>query len=88
MTAIAEYFDVSGTPRRAAYLFFQLVALYLVAVFSLTWGALGLPIVVLALFLAVYVTLKQVEGIVEDKLTGNHAPRPSDSSGSVGNDEA
>ncbi|WP_415379340.1 hypothetical protein [Halosimplex sp. TS25] len=68
MTSTEETFDITGVPRRSAYLFFQLVVLYLVAVFSLTWGALGLPIVVLALFLAVYVTLRQVEGIVEDRL--------------------
>ncbi|WP_123533559.1 hypothetical protein [Halosimplex salinum] len=68
MTSTEERFDVSGIPRRSAYLFLQLVVLYLVAVVSLTWGALGLPVVVLALFLAVYAILKQVEGIVEDTL--------------------
>ena len=68
MASIEEKLNITGVPRRSAYLFFQLVALYLVAVFSLTWGALGLPIVVLALFLAVYVTLTQVEGVIEDKL--------------------
>lgn len=68
MTSIAEKFDITGVPRRSVYLFVQLVVLYLVAVYSLLLGALGLPIVILALFLAVYVTLKQVEGVVEDKL--------------------
>jgi len=68
MVSTEENLDITGVPRRSAYLFFQLVALYLVAVSSLTWGALGLPIVALALFLAVYVTLRQVEGVIEDKI--------------------
>jgi len=68
VTSIEEYFGITGVPRRSVYLFAQLIALYLVAVSSITWGALGLPVVALALFLAVYVTLKQVEGVVEDKI--------------------
>jgi hypothetical protein len=68
VTSIEEYFGITGVPRRAVFLSSQLIALYLVAVSSITWGTLGLPVVVLALFLAVYVTLKQVEGVVEDKI--------------------
>jgi hypothetical protein len=68
VTSTEERFDITGVPRRSAYLFLQLAAVYLVAVFSLTWGALGLPLVVLALFLAVYATLRQVEGVVDDRL--------------------
>jgi hypothetical protein len=68
MTSIEEKFDITGVPRRSAYLFFQLAALHLITVFSLTWGPLRLPVLAVVLFLAVYVTLRQVEGVVEDKL--------------------
>jgi hypothetical protein len=68
VTSIEEYFGITGVLQRSMYLSVQLIALYLVGVFSITWGKLGLPVVVLALFLAVYVTLKQVEGVVEDKI--------------------
>jgi hypothetical protein len=68
MSSLEKKLKINGTLRRSIYLFFQLGVLYLVAVYSLLLGTFGLPIVALALFSAVYVTLKQVEGVVEDKL--------------------
>ncbi|ELZ22290.1 hypothetical protein C475_17298 [Halosimplex carlsbadense 2-9-1] len=68
MTSIAEDFDDTSIFRRAAVLLVQLLALYVVSVLAITWGALGIPVILVALFLAVYQFLKQVEGIVDDRL--------------------
>lgn len=68
MTSPEEYLGITGVPRRAAYLLFLLVALYFIATFSISWGPSGLPIAIFASYLAVYVALRQVEGVVEDKL--------------------
>ncbi|WP_436927019.1 hypothetical protein [Halosimplex amylolyticum] len=66
-----EYID-ERLARRAAVLFVQLVVLYIVAVLSLSGGIVGLPVTLAAIFLAVYVSLRQVEGVVGDALDGQH----------------
>lgn len=68
MATIEEKLDITGIPQRSAYLTFQLIPIYAVAVVSLQWGVLSLPIVLGALFAGVFVILKQVEGVVEDTL--------------------
>lgn len=62
MGLVDEKFEITGVSLRSAYLFLQLMVLHFVAVIGSMWGAIGLPIVAPAFFLAVYATLRQVEG--------------------------